>query len=93
MVPSKFYGIAAAGRAIIAITAAHNEIAGLIRSHKCGVVIEPGNADALVDAIILLEANRQRVDEMGLQARLMLASKFTRQRALERWVQVLDKIG
>jgi colanic acid biosynthesis glycosyl transferase WcaI len=43
IVPSKVYGIAAAGRAIIAITAKTGEIAPLVEQYKCGMVVEPGN--------------------------------------------------
>ena len=44
IVPSKIYGIAAAGRPIIAVMARSGEIASLVREHECGVVIEPGNS-------------------------------------------------
>ena len=47
VVPSKIYGIAAAGRPIIAITAKDGEIAALVQRHRCGFVIEPGDARAL----------------------------------------------
>jgi hypothetical protein len=47
IVPSKFYGIAAAGEPIIAITAADGEIAKLVRNHHCGRVIEPGDGEKL----------------------------------------------
>ena len=51
IVPSKFYGIAAAGRPIIAITARDGELARLVLEHECGLVVEPGQAEALADAI------------------------------------------
>ena len=41
IVPSKVYGIAAAGRPIIAVTARNGEIASLVRKYDCGVVVEP----------------------------------------------------
>src|SRR5450631_1616978 len=51
IVPSKFYGIAAAGRPTIAITAADGEIANLVRLNKCGCVIEPGDGEKLAATI------------------------------------------
>ncbi len=92
IVPSKFFGIAAAGRPVIAVTANDGEIARLVRQHACGVVIEPGNARALADAIVYLAADRQRTAEMGRRAREMLDAHFTRLQALERWQRVLDNI-
>src|SRR5207237_10304844 len=42
IVPSKFYGIAAAGRPAISISARDGEIARLVEEHGCGLVIAPG---------------------------------------------------
>jgi len=53
VVRSNFYGIAAAGRPIIAITVRHSEIARLVRQHECGIVIQPGDAQALAAAIVV----------------------------------------
>src|SRR4029077_10319068 len=52
IVPSKFYGIAAAARPTIAITAADGEIANLVRTHHCGRVIEPGESEKLAATIL-----------------------------------------
>ena len=51
IVPSKFYGIAAAGRPIVAITAKDGDIARLVQRHGCGIVIAPGDAGGLADAL------------------------------------------
>ena len=92
IVPSKFYGIAAAGRPTIAITARDGEIARLVLEHKCGVVIEPGQADALADAIARLSSDPQSLAAMGEHARAMLDAHFTRRQAFERWRDVLDRV-
>ena len=92
IVPSKFYGIAAAGRPTIAITARDGEIARLVLEHKCGVVIEPGQADVLADAIARLSTDPQSLAAMGARARTMLDANFTRRQALERWRDVLDQV-
>jgi colanic acid biosynthesis glycosyl transferase WcaI len=92
IVPSKFYGIAAAGRPIIAITAKNGEIAQIVESENCGVAIEPGNSDALADAISRLSTDPEMTAGMARRARAMLDAKFTRQRAFERWEDVLDRI-
>jgi glycosyltransferase involved in cell wall biosynthesis len=91
IVPSKFYGVAAAGRPVIAITAKNGEIARLIEQHACGLVIEPGSADALAEALTLLSTDNERVAEMGRRARAMLEAEFTCRQAFERWRQLLEK--
>jgi glycosyltransferase involved in cell wall biosynthesis len=93
IVPSKFYGIAAAGRPVIAITAKNGEIARLVEQHGCGLVIEPGNSDALAEALMLLSKDNEHVAAMGRRARAMLEAHFTRRQAVERWREVLENIA
>jgi colanic acid biosynthesis glycosyl transferase WcaI len=92
IVPSKFYGIAAVGKPIIAIADKNGEIAQLVQQHGCGIVIAPGNAAALVDALRLLSNAPETISEMGRRARAMLDGHFTRQQALQRWSRLLDRL-
>jgi colanic acid biosynthesis glycosyl transferase WcaI len=92
IVPSKFYGIAAAGRPIIAITAADGDIARLVRQHDCGIVVEPGDSDRLAEAVAALADNPTQVAAMGSRARAMLEAQFTRRHAIERWQNLIARI-
>ena len=92
IVPSKFYGIAAAGKPIVVIADSGGELARLAQDHGCGVVIEPGNADALVGALRRLSSEPATVAEMGRQARKMLDEHFSRRHALERWRELLERL-
>jgi colanic acid biosynthesis glycosyl transferase WcaI len=91
IVPSKFYGIAAAGKPIVVIADKNGELARLVQEHACGVVIEPGNASALAGALLRLSSEPGTITEMGIRARKMLDAHFTRQKALERWGALLDQ--
>jgi glycosyltransferase involved in cell wall biosynthesis len=93
MAPSKVYGIAAAGRAILAITAEDGELADLIQRNRCGIVFRTGDGRALADALISLDADKARVDEMGYRARMMLDKHFTRRRSFERWRTLLEAVA
>ena len=93
IVPSKFYGIAAAGRPTIAITAADGEIANLVRNYHCGRVIEPGESEKLAATILKLSRNPEQLATMGRNARAMLDAQFTRRAAFRRWSAVLDEVG
>jgi colanic acid biosynthesis glycosyl transferase WcaI len=90
--PSKFYGIAAAGRPIIAIAAEDGEIGGLVRSYDCGIVVAPGDAGALAAALRGLSKDPRRLAAMGQRARQMLDAHFTRQRGLARWRALLSDV-
>jgi glycosyltransferase involved in cell wall biosynthesis len=93
IVPSKLYGIAAAGRPIIAISAADGEIANLVRNNNCGRTIEPGEGEKLAAAILELSRNPEQLATMGQNARAMLDAQFTRRAAFKRWCAVLDEVG
>ena len=92
IVPSKFYGIAAAGRPIIAVTARDGELARLVQINRCGTVIEPGKGQELAAVLRSLSTDAHRCDEMGLRARAMLDAQFTRKQAFEKWRGVLEGI-
>lgn len=92
VVPSKVYGIAAAGRPIVAITAKSGEIARLVQAHRCGVAVEPGDAQALAESLTELMDNPSLCAEMGARARAMLEENFTRAHALALWRQLLNGV-
>jgi glycosyltransferase involved in cell wall biosynthesis len=93
IVPSKVYGIAAAGRPIIAVTARNGEIVSLVRKYDCGVVVEPGNSDELARVIIDLSRNVTTREAMGRRARAMLEANFTRQHSFKNWTRVVDRVA
>jgi glycosyltransferase involved in cell wall biosynthesis len=92
VVPSKFYGIAAAARPMIAVTAQHGELAQLIRLYGCGEVVEPGNGEHLAATLRRLSADGQGLAEMGLRARTMLEAQFTRREAFESWKRLFQAL-
>jgi colanic acid biosynthesis glycosyl transferase WcaI len=92
IVPSKFYGIAAAGKPVIVIGDKDGELAQLVQQHDCGVVIEPANADVLVRTLLRLSTEPESVLDMGLRARKMLDACFTRQKEFERWRELLHQL-
>jgi glycosyltransferase involved in cell wall biosynthesis len=92
IVPSKFYGIAAAGRPVLSITAEDGEIARIVQEAECGVVVEPGRSSALAAAIQRLRADRPRCDEMGRNARALIDARFSRRQTLESWSKLLRDV-
>ena len=92
IVPSKFYGIAAACKPIIVIGDKNGEIGRLVEQHSCGIIVAPGDADALVAALRRLSNTPGTITEMGQRARAMLDARFTRQQALHRWSELFDQL-
>jgi glycosyltransferase involved in cell wall biosynthesis len=91
--PSKFYGVAAAGKPIVAISAENGELARLVTQHRCGIVVKPGDINALVQRLSDLADDHKLVAEMGDRARAMLDLHFSRRHALESWRSVLQGLS
>jgi colanic acid biosynthesis glycosyl transferase WcaI len=92
IVPSKFYGIAAAGKPIIVIAKNDGELSRVVQEHACGVVIEPGDVDGLVRTLLHLSTEPESLAHMGGRARKMLDEHFTQRKAFERWRGLLDQL-
>jgi colanic acid biosynthesis glycosyl transferase WcaI len=70
IVPSKFYGIAAAGRPTIFISAEDGEIGRILEENACGFTVAPGDGEALMESILVLAGNRDICDALGASARV-----------------------
>jgi glycosyltransferase involved in cell wall biosynthesis len=93
VVPSKIYGIAAAGRPIIAIALRDGEIGRLIKDHDCGLVFEPGEWNALASTLADLASNPTRCSAMGARARTMLQLGMTKAHATRLWCELVRELG
>ncbi|MBI3615716.1 MAG: glycosyltransferase family 4 protein [Candidatus Omnitrophica bacterium] len=69
IMPSKLYGILAAGRPYIASVDEECDVARITRQNQCGLLAKPGNAQDLADKIRILYKNRSLAQEMGARAR------------------------
>jgi glycosyltransferase involved in cell wall biosynthesis len=92
IVPSKFYGIAAAGKPIVVIGDPNGELGRLVQGNACGFAIAPGDSEALTATLRQLLNAPQTVSEMGARARQMLDAHFTRRQGLARWRRLLDQL-
>jgi glycosyltransferase involved in cell wall biosynthesis len=93
IVPSKFYGIAAAGRPTIFIGDSDGEIARLLARHGCGVTVSEGDSAELARVVVDLAVNPARRDEMGAKARRAFVSEFDKAIAVGRWRALLEDLG
>jgi glycosyltransferase involved in cell wall biosynthesis len=88
IVPSKVYGILAAGKPFIAAVEEGSEPAMIVREHGCGVRIEPGDPYALAHAVIeMREADRVGMGKRGREA---LESRFDRPIAVKAYLDLLE---
>ena len=92
IVPSKFYGIAAAGRPMISIGSKNGELSRLVQEHRCGFAVEEGDVESLESAIKALFHDHELCAEMGQRARSMLDQNFTRRHAFDCWQTLISKV-
>jgi glycosyltransferase involved in cell wall biosynthesis len=92
IVPSKVYGILAAGRPYIAATEASAEPATIVRDAGCGLVAAPGDAGALADAIVAMHDDPVATAEMGVRAR-RAARQFDRKIAVQAYHTLFARVA
>ena len=93
IVPSKFYGIAAAGKPIVVIGDPNGELANLVRDYGCGAVIDSDNSRLLAQVLQNWSTEPQTIAALGMRARQMLDERFTRQQGLARWSELINQLG
>lgn len=69
IVPSKLYGVLAAGRPFVAAVEDDCEVAQIARDHDCGVVVPPGGRQEMAAAIRSLYGDRERCQRMATNSR------------------------
>src|SRR5205823_697520 len=82
IVPSRLYGILAAGRPVIAAADAESETARLVSEVGCGVVVPPGRPDLVAGVIRDIHAGRYDLDEMGRRGRDWVVDEADRAHAV-----------
>jgi glycosyltransferase involved in cell wall biosynthesis len=90
VVPSKLYGILAAGRAVVFIGDSDGEVGRVVERARCGKQVTVGDSNALADVLRSLKAKPEILVDMGARARRLFCEQHGFPRALERWVALLE---
>ena len=90
-VPSKAYGILAAGRPILFAGDPKSDIARLVAEHGCGEVFPPGAGERLAQTVAEWAGDRAKPAALGEKARALFASRFDRPHAVSAYVESLAK--
>jgi glycosyltransferase involved in cell wall biosynthesis len=92
IVPSKFYGIAAAGRPTLFIGDQDGEIGRLVEEFACGFTVAPGDGKALANRILQLAQDPQLCATLGAHARAAFEKHWNKSKAVEKWEEVLRAV-
>src|SRR5262249_7741249 len=91
IVPSKLYGILAAGRPYVAAVDPASEPAAIVRAHHCGVLAAPGDPDDLAMKIAALYDDPAGTRLMGANARAA-AWQFDRKAAVAAYYDLFARL-
>jgi colanic acid biosynthesis glycosyl transferase WcaI len=89
VVPSKLYGILAAGKPIIAVAPEETDVASLGAKFGFAVSADPDNPEKVAAAIRLLVMDHEKVKDMGRAARAV-APDYDRVKELQKFVKIIE---
>lgn len=93
-VPSKIYGVMAAGKPVLGVLEQGSEVQRLIFESGAGVVIEPQNYEGVVHAINYLRSlDPEELKAMGLKGRIYLEENLTRDTSINKYRDVLQAVA
>lgn len=90
-VPSKVLGYMAAGRPVIASVDANSDTATEIESGACGIVVPPGDSQALAKSIAELADNSKMATNFGKMSRRRFESHYSSGSVLQRLEKILSR--
>lgn len=93
VVPSRLYGILAAGRPVIAAADSDSETAEVVRSVGCGVAIRPDRPDELAAVIRRAHAGELDLAAMGAAGREYVEREADRPIALARYSNLVGEVA
>jgi colanic acid biosynthesis glycosyl transferase WcaI len=92
VVPSRLYGILAAGRPVIVAADGDSETAGIVAETGCGIVLPPDRPDLLAATIRDAHDGRLDLETMGARGREYVVREADRSVALARYRSLVDRL-
>jgi glycosyltransferase involved in cell wall biosynthesis len=92
IVPSRIWGVLAAGRPVLAAADEDSETVALVRETECGIAVPPGEPLRLAEAIRACYDGMYDLEAMGRRARAYAEAKADRSFAVARYRAVLEEV-
>jgi colanic acid biosynthesis glycosyl transferase WcaI len=89
VMPSKLTGMLASGRAVVASSRAHTELANVLRGS--GLLVEPGDGNAFALAIQNLAANEEMRKKLGAAGRIYAEKQLDKEKILRAFEERLSQ--
>ena len=92
VVPSRLYGVLAAGRPVIAAAESDSETARLVSEIGCGIVVDPGRPELLARTIRAARDGAYDLDGMGARGRAYVEREADRSVAMRRYRELVAEL-
>lgn len=91
--PSKFYGIAAVAKPVLAVLEEGTEIRMIIEESHCGLVSAPGDYSAFESNLLqIISSSSQMNDEFGKNGYKYFKTNLTMQHSVEQYIEQIVKL-
>ena len=84
-VPSKLYGVMAAGKPVLGVLDEGSEARLIVEECNCGVCIEPGNYKEISNNIEYILNNKEEIKALGLNGRQYLETNLTKEVSINKY--------
>lgn len=91
--PSRTYNIMASGKPILALTDDGSELARVIDEDDIGWHLQPGDPERLLETILRIYDNRDKLAEMGERARVAALAKYSKASAIAAYSAAIPEIA
>jgi glycosyltransferase involved in cell wall biosynthesis len=92
-VPSKAFGLMAAGVPIVAVMSAKSEVARIVREESCGTLVKPGEEKVLANSILQLYNDRAQLEQMSTNASRAINEKYNLSKVSRRYFDLIGQIS
>ena len=92
LMPSKLYGILAAGRPFLTTAPETSELFEITKAHNVGYTVKAGLPSEIADAIRSAKNNRTTLQAMGQNARSLAEEQFTKTHSVAAFAKLLTEV-
>ena len=92
VMPSKLLDIMGSGKPVIVTATQGSGLFNTVKINECGIVIEPGNPEELLKAIMYFYKNKNILEEFGKRGKEYVLKNFSMNSILERFERVILEV-
>lgn len=87
---NKLFDYLGAGLPVVA--AARGDMEEILTKSGAGIVVAPGDSEAMAQGIVILARNRQKAREMGEKGRTYLGLYYEREKILSKYLKIIEDL-